>query len=221
MCSRRPASSLADSTVFFWHWRAEPPATLLTTAGSQELAPPCNLPDALMKKAFCLLALSACFFACQKKQANDERRAEREREAELSARERALIESKQKTVSQTPVSIQQVEQEPANGEQPAEASVTPTATETPILSPTATPTPGISSTPEPTVPTPESMPIATSTPRLRLNPLATGTPFPEASASATAVDENRPQVPEAAKSWIRSASGKKRAKPSASPSSSP
>jgi hypothetical protein len=175
-----------------------------------------------MKKAFCVLALSACFFACQKQQAKDERRAEREREAELSARERTLIESKQKTVSHlTLVSVQQVEQELANGEQPAEASVTPTATETPILSPTATPTPTISSTPEPTVQTPEVVPVATSTPRLRLNPLATGTPFPEASASATAVHENRSQVQEGTKSWIRSASGKKRAKPSASPSSSP
>jgi hypothetical protein len=197
-----------------------------------------------MKKAFCVLALSACFFACQKQQANDKRRAGREREAELSARERALIESKQKTVSQLkPVSVQQVEQEPANGEQPAEeigntptpaniappptpvgsitpqpeASVTPTATETPILSPTPT----ISSTPESTVQTSEIVPVATSRPRLRLNPLATGTPFPEASVSPTAVHENRSQVQEAVKSWIRSASGKKRAKPSASPSSSP
>jgi hypothetical protein len=201
----------------------------------------------LMKKGLCIMALSACVFACGKQQANDKSRAETEREAELSAHERALIEAKQNAISHLmSVSAQRAEQEPTKEQQPAEeigntptpantattpnpvesitpqpeASVTPTATETPILSPTATPTSVISSTPEP-VQTPEVMPVATSTPRLRLNPLATGTPFPEASASATAVDENRSQVPEGAKSWIRSASGKKRAKPSASPSSSP
>jgi hypothetical protein len=76
---------------------------------------------------------------------------------------------------------------------------------------------------------------------LRLNPLSTGTPFPQASASAefnspassvvpTVPAETGSQAQTTAKpdasasatvSWIRSASGKKRAKPSVSPSSSP
>jgi hypothetical protein len=202
----------------------------------------------LMKKGLCILALSACVFACGKQQARDKSRAETEREAELSSHERALIEAKQNAISHLmSVSAQRAEQEPTKDQQPAEeigntptpantattpnpvesitpqpeASATPTVMETPILSPTATPTPMFSSTPEATPQAPEVVPVATSTPRLRLNPLATGTPFPEASASATAVDENRSQVQEGAKSWIRSASGKKRAKPSASPSSSP
>jgi hypothetical protein len=76
---------------------------------------------------------------------------------------------------------------------------------------------------------------------LRLNPLSTDTPFPQLSASAefnlpassvapTISAETGSQAQETAKpaastpateSWIRSASGKQRATPSASPSSSP
>ena len=223
-----------------------------------------------MKKAFCVLALSACVLACQKQQARDEARAKSGSEADLSESERALIESKQKMVSHMmPVPTQQVEQEPTNEQQPAEeigntptpankpttpkpvesmtaqpeASMTPKATETPILSPTATPTPAISPTPEPTVQTPEAgeKPIATSKPRLRLNPLSTGTPFPQASAPAepnfpassvapTIPAETGSQTQKTAESatstpatpsWIRSASGKKRATPSVSPTPTP
>jgi hypothetical protein len=223
-----------------------------------------------MKKSFCVLAMSACVFGCQKQQAKDEGRAEGQGRAELSERERALIESKQETVSHVmPVSMQQVEQEPTNEQQPAaeientptpankattpnpvesitpqpEASVTPTATGSPILSPSGTPTPAISSTPESTVQRHEAgkKPVATSTPRLRLNPLLTGTPLPEASASAefnspassvaptvsaeTGSQAQKTANPDASASatasWVRSASGKKRATPSVSPSSSP
>jgi hypothetical protein len=199
----------------------------------------------LVKKFFCLLALSACVLGCQKQQAKDEGSAEGQGRAELSERERALIESKQETVSHViPVSMQQIDQEPTNAQQPAEeienrptpankattpnavestsagpeASMTPAATQTPILSPTGTPTPALSSA-----------------------PLSTGTPFPQATVSAefslasspvaSAVPtETGSQAQRAAKpdayasataSWIRSASGKKRATPSVSPSSSP
>jgi len=215
-----------------------------------------------MKKIFCVLALSACVFACHKQQAKDEGRAESEREAELSKREQALIESKQKASSRVmPVSV---EQESTNGQQPAEeienkptpanmattpspvesitpqpeASATPTVTETPILSPTETPTPAISAMPEVTVQSPETAekPVLTSTPRLRLNPLSTGTPFPQATVSAAfssspvaspVPSETRSQGQKPAtstpttSSWIRNASGKKRAKPPVSPSPSP
>jgi hypothetical protein len=224
----------------------------------------------LVKKFFCLLALSACVFGCQKQQAKEEGSAEGQGRAKLSERERALIESKQETVSHViPVSMQQIDQEPTNEQQPAEeienrptpankattpnavesisaqpeASMTPAATETPILSPTGTPTPAISSTPLSTVQTPEAgkKPVATSTPRLRLNPLSMGTPFPQATVSAefslasspvasavpteTGSQAQRAAKPDASASatasWIRSASGKKRATPSVSPSSSP
>jgi len=121
-----------------------------------------------------------------------------------------------------------------------EASVTLTATETPILSPTETPTPTIPSTPEATVQTPErgEKPVVTSKPRLRLNPLSTGTPFPQATVSAELSLTSSPvtsPVPSeagpraekpatatpATSSWIRNASAKKRANPSVSPSPSP
>ena len=131
---------------------------------------------------------------------------------------------------------------PVESETPQpEASVTRTATETPILSPTQTPTPPtISSTPQPTVQTPEAgeKPIVTSKPRLRLNPLSTGTPFPQATVSAELSLTSSPvtfPVPSetgppaqktatatpATSSWIRNASGKKRGHPSISPSPSP
>ena len=212
-----------------------------------------------MKKGLCILALSACVFACGKQQARDKSRAETEREAELSAHERALVEAKQNAISHLmSVSAQRAEQEPTKEQQPAEeigntptpartaptpnpvesitpqpeASATPTVTETPILSPTAAPTPTISSTPEATPQTSEAgeKPGGTSTPRLRLNPLSTGTPFPEASVVPTVSAESGAQAQETAQpvglapatsSWIRNASGKKRAKPSVSPSPSP
>ena len=212
-----------------------------------------------MKKGLCVLTLSACVFACGKQQATDKSRAETEREAELSAHERALVEAKQNAISHLmSVSAQRTEQEPTKEQQPAEeigntptpantattqtpvesvtpqpeASASPTVTEPPILSPTETPTPTISSTLEATPQTSgagEKL-VGTSTPRLRLNPLSTGTPFPEASVAPTVSAESGAQAQETAQpagltpatsSWIRNASGKKRAKPSASPSSSP
>jgi hypothetical protein len=209
----------------------------------------------LMKKGLCILALSACVFACGKQQARDKSRAETEHEAELSAHERSLIEAKQNAISHLmSVSAQRAEQEPTKEQQPAEeigntptpantattpnpvesitpqpeASATPTVTETPILSPTATPTPTISSTPEAIPQTSEAGEKlgGPSTPRLRLNPLSTGTPFPETSVAPTVSAESGAQAQETAQptgltpatsSWIRNASGKKRAKPSASP----
>jgi hypothetical protein len=215
----------------------------------------------LMKKSLCILAISACVFACGKQQARDKSRAETEREAELSAHERALIEAKQNAISHLKsVSAQRAQQDPTKEQQAAEQientptpattattpspveSVTPqpeasvTPTETPILSSTAAPTPTISSTPEATAQTSEAMPVASSTPRLRLNPLSTGTPFPQATVSAEfssspvaspvpaetglQAEKPAPSTP-ATNSWIRNASGKKRAKPSAAPSSSP
>ena len=209
-----------------------------------------------MKKGLCILALSACVFACGKQQARDKSRVETEREVELSSHERALIEAKQNAISHLmPVSAERAEQEPTKEQQPAEeigntptpantattpnpvesitpqpeASATPTVTETPILSPTVTPTSVISSTPEATPQTSEAGEKldGTSTPRLRLNPLSTGTPFPEASVAPTVSAETGAQAQETAQpagptpatsSWISNASSKKRAKPSASPS---
>src|SRR5467141_3512641 len=168
-----------------------------------------------MQKAFCFLALSACFFACQRQQASDEVLAQ----------------------IQTEVPV------PAEGPEAIENTPTPTnvaATPSPILSPTETPTPTISSTPEATVQTPErgEKPVVTSKPRLRLNPLSTGTPFPQATVSAEfsltsspvtspVPSEAGPQAEKTAtstpstSSWIRNASGKKRANPSVSASPSP
>ncbi len=181
-----------------------------------------------MKKVLCLLALSACFFAYQKQQASDKVRVQIQSEVRSTAEGPTEIGN-----SPTPADVATTPN--------SEAGVTPTATETPILSPT--PTPAISSTAESAVQTPEAgkKPVATSTPRLRLNPLSTGTPFPQASASAESnspASSVAPTVPaetgsraqttakpeastSATVSWIRSASGKKRATPSVSPSSSP
>jgi hypothetical protein len=206
----------------------------------------CNIPfrsaslfleylNKLMKKAFCFLALSACFFACQKQQANNELLAQIQSDVPPPPEE---VENTPTPANEatTPNAIESITPQP-------EESVTPSVTETPILSPTTSPTPAISSTPEPTMQTPEAggTPVATSTPRLRLNPLSTGTPFPQATASAefnlpasptaSAVpaetgsqDQKTAQPPAStstAKSWIRSASGKKRVTPSISPSPSP
>jgi hypothetical protein len=186
-----------------------------------------------MQKAFCFLALSACFFACQRQQAGDEVLAQIQAEVPVPAEGPEKIENTPTptNLAATPSPVESITPQP-------EASVTPTATETPILSPTQTPT--ISSTPEATVQTPEpgEKPVASSKPRLRLNPLSTGTPFPQATVSAefslTSSPVTSPVPSEtgppaqktatatpAASSWIRSASGKKRASPSVSPSPSP
>jgi hypothetical protein len=190
----------------------------------------------LMKKFFCLLALSACFFAYQKQQASDKVRAQIPSEVRSTAEGPAEIGN-----TPTPGELATTPNPVASVTPHSETSVTPTPKETPILSPT--PTPAISSTPESTVQTPEAgkKPVATSTPRLRLNPLSTGTPFPQASASAESnspASSVAPTVPaetgsqaqtiarpdastSATASWIRSASGKKRARASVSPSPSP
>src|SRR6266496_6368870 len=133
----------------------------------------------LMKKVLCLLALSACFFAYQKQQASDKVRVQIQSEVRSTAEGPTEIGN-----SPTPADVATTPTPVASVTAHSEARVTPTATETPILSPT--PTPAISSTPESTVQTSEAgkKPVATSTPRLRLNPLSTGTPFPQASASA-------------------------------------
>jgi hypothetical protein len=188
-----------------------------------------------MQKAFCFLALSACFFACQRQQASDEVLAQIQTEVPVPAEGPEAIENTPTptNLAATPTPVESITPQP-------EASVTPTATETPILSPTQTPTPTISSTPEATVRTPEhgEKPVVTSKPRLRLNPLSTGTPFPQATVSAelslTSSPVTSPVPPEtgphaektatatpATSSWIRNASGKKRANPSVSPSPSP
>ena len=181
-----------------------------------------------MQNAFCFLALSACFFACQRQQTGDEMRAQIQAEAPPPAERPEKIEN-----TPTPSPVESITPQP-------EASVTPTATETPILSPTATPTPANSSTPAAAGQTPQAVekPVLTSTPRLRLNPLSTGTPFPQATVSAEfsltsspfaspAPSETGSQgqktatATPATSSWIRNASGKKRAEPSVSPSPSP
>jgi hypothetical protein len=188
-----------------------------------------------MQKAFCFLALSACFFACQRQQASDEVLAQIQTEVPVPAEGPEAIENTPTptNLAATPSPVESITPQP-------EASVTPTATETPILSPTETPTPTISSTPEATVQTPErgEKPVVTSKPRLRLNPLSTGAPFPQATVSAElsltsspvtspVPSEARPQAEKTAtaapetSSWIRNASGKKRPNPSASPSPSP
>jgi hypothetical protein len=187
-----------------------------------------------MQKAFCFLALSACFFACQRQQAGDEVLAQLQTEVPAPAEGPEAIENTPAPTNlATPSPVKSITPQP-------EASVTRTATETPILSPTRTPTPTISSTPEPTVQTPErgEKPVVTSKPRLRLNPLSTGTPFPQATVSAELSLTSSPVTsplpseagPQAEKpatatpatnSWIRNASAKKRANPSASPSPSP
>ena len=188
-----------------------------------------------MQKAFCFLALSACFFACQRKQASDEVLAQIQTEVPVPAERPEAIENTPTPtrLAATPSRVESITPQP-------EASVTPTATETPILSPAQTPTPTISSTPEATVQTPErgEKPVVISKPRLRLNPLSTGTPFPQATVSAELSLTSSPvtsPVPSeagpraekpatatpATSSWIRNASAKKRANPSASPSPSP
>src|SRR5438477_1828430 len=134
-----------------------------------------------MQKAFCFLALSACFFACQRQQASDEVLAQIQTEVPVPAERPETIENTPTptNLAATPSPVKSITPQP-------EASVTLKATETPILSPTETPTPTISSTPEATVQTPErgEKPVVTSKPRLRLNPLSTGTPFPQATVSA-------------------------------------
>ena|SRR2546423_3692456 len=188
-----------------------------------------------MQKAFCFLALSACFFGCQRQQATDEVRAQIQAEVPPPAEGPEKIEDTPtpRNLATTPSPVESITPRP-------EASVTPAAVETPILSPTQTPAPTISSTPEATVQTPEpgEKPVVTSKPRLRLNPLSMGTPFPEATASAEfsltsspvtspVPSETEPQAQKTASatpatsSWIRNASGKKRANPSVSPSPSP
>src|SRR6476620_10197628 len=188
-----------------------------------------------MQKAFCFLTMSACFFACQRQQASDEVLAQIQTEVPVPAEGPEAIEN-----TPTPTNLAPT-QSPVKSITPQpEASVAPTATETPILSPTETPTPTISSTPEATVQTPErgEKPVVTSKPRLRLNPLSTGTPFPQATVStelsltsspvtSPVPFEARPRAEKpatatpATSSWIRNASANKRATPSLSPSPSP
>jgi hypothetical protein len=188
-----------------------------------------------MQKTFCFLALSACFFACQREQTASEMRAQIHAEAPPPAEGPEQVENTPTPtkMATTPSPVESITPQP-------EASVTPTATETPILSPTATPTPANSSTPKATLQTPEAVekPVLTSTPRLRLNPLSTGTPFPHATVSAEfsltsspvaspvpsetgSQAEKTASATPATSSWIRNASGGKRAKPSLSPSPSP
>jgi len=185
-----------------------------------------------MQKAFCFLALSACFFACQRQQASDEVLAQIQTEVPVPAEGPEAIENTPTptNLAATPSPVKSITPQP-------EASVTLTATETPILSPTETPKPTISSTPEATVQTPERG-EKPSKPRLRLNPLSTGTPFPQATVSAELSltsspvispvpseagprDEKPATATPATSSWIRNASAKKRANPSVSPSPSP
>ena len=188
-----------------------------------------------MQKAFCFLALSTCLFACQRKQAGSEVRAQIRAELTPSAEGPEKIENTPTPtiLTATPSPVESITPQP-------EASVTPTGTETPTLSPTETPKPKISSTPEARVQTPKrgEKPVVTSKPRLRLNPLSTGTPFPQATVSAElsltsspvtspVSSEAGPRAEKAAtatratSSWIRNASAKKRPKPSVSPSPSP
>jgi hypothetical protein len=188
-----------------------------------------------MKKVSCFLALSACFFACQREQARNELRAQIQAEAAPPAEGPETIEATQTptNLAETPSPVESMTPHP-------EASVAPAATETPILSPTQTPTPTTSSTPEATVQTHEfgEKPVVISKPRLRLNPLSTGTPFPQATVSAELSLTSSPVTsfvrsetgPPAQKtatetpatgSWLRNASNKKRASPSISPSPSP
>jgi hypothetical protein len=188
-----------------------------------------------MQKAFCFLALSACFFACQRQQASNQVRAQIQAEVPPPAEGPEAIEKRPTptNLAATPSPVESITPQP-------EASVTPTATETPILSPTQTATPTISSIPEAIAQTPQpgEKPVVTSKPRLRLNPLSPGTPFPQATVSAEfsltsspvtspvpsatgrQAQETAPPTP-ATSSWIRNASSKKRANPSVSPSPSP
>ena len=187
-----------------------------------------------MQKAFCFLALSTCFFACHRQQASDEVRAQIQTEVSVLAEgPKAIENTPTPTNLATPSPVESITPQP-------EASVTPTDTETPPLSPTEAPTPKISSTLEATGQTPErgEKPVVTSKPRLRLNPLSTGAPFPQATASAElsltsspvtspVPSEAGPRAEQAAtatpatSSWIRNASAKKRPNPSVSPSPSP
>jgi hypothetical protein len=206
----------------------------------------CNIPfrsaslfleylNKLMKKVFCVLALSTCLFSCERQQARDEVLAQVQTEVPVPAEGLEAIEKTPtpKNLAAKPSPVESITPQ-------SEASVTPTATETPILSPTQTPTPTISSTLETIVQTPEpgEKPVVTSKPRLRLNPLSTGTPFPQATVSAefnltsspvtSPVSSETAPPPQktatsttATSSWIRNASSKKRANPSVSPSPSP
>lgn len=188
-----------------------------------------------MQKAFCFLALSACFFGCQRQQDADEVRAQIQAEVPPPSEGPKAIEK-----TPTPTNLVATPSPVESITPPPEASVTPTATETPILLPTQTPTPTFSSTPDATVQMPEAgeKTVVTSKPRLRLGPLSTGTPFPQASVSAELSLTSSPvtspipsetgppaqktaAVTPATNSWIRNASGKKRANPSISPAPSP
>ena len=188
-----------------------------------------------MQRLFCFLALSAFFFACQRQQTGDELVAQIQAEAPPPAEGPETVEATPTPtiLVATPSPVESMTPHP-------EGSVTSTARDTPILSATQTSTPTISSTPEATVQPPESSekPVFISKPRLRLNPLSTGTPFPQATVSAElgltsssvispVRSEAEPQAQETAtetpatSSWIQNASNKKRAKPSVSPSPSP
>src|SRR6476660_4758401 len=94
-----------------------------------------------MQKAFCFLTMSACFFACQRKQASDEVLAQIQTEVPVPAEGPEAIENAPTPphLASTPSPVESVTPQ-------AEASVAPPATETPILSPTETPTPTVSST---------------------------------------------------------------------------
>src|SRR5437868_14270592 len=116
-----------------------------------------------MQKAFCFLALSACFFACQRQQASDEVLAQIQTEVPVPAEGPETIENTPTPTSlaATPSPVKSITTQP-------EASVALTATETRILSSTETRTPTIPSTPVATVLTPQrgEKPAVTSEPRL-------------------------------------------------------
>src|SRR5205807_447534 len=90
-----------------------------------------------MNRDFCVLALSACFFAYQKRQASDEVRAQIQSDVPSPAEGPAEIGK-----TPTPADVATTPSPVASVTPHVEASVTPSATQTPILSPTAPPNHG-------------------------------------------------------------------------------
>src|SRR5437762_13455586 len=134
-----------------------------------------------MQRAFCFLALSACFFACQRQQASDGVLAQIQTEVPVPAEGPEATENTPTptNLAATPSPVKSITPQP-------EASITLTATETPILSPTETPTRTISTTPAATVQTSErdEKPPVTSNATVRLNALSPVTRCPPATVSA-------------------------------------
>src|SRR5205807_2394190 len=117
-----------------------------------------------MQKAFCFLALSACFFACQRQQASDEVLAQIQTEVPVPAEGPETIENTPtpKNLPPTPSPVKPLTPQP-------EAIAPLPASEPPTLSPTDTPTPATPAT---------SSWIRNASAKKRANPFVSPSPSP-------------------------------------------